>query len=81
MDYKIRRDTPNAGYISRPIFIGENAFIGGCSIILKGVTIGENSVVGAFSFVTQSLPDNVMAVGIPAKVIKSLKEDNDNRPC
>ena len=51
----------------------KNCRIGTHSAVMPGVTIGENSVVGAFSFVTEDIPDNVMAFGVPAKVIKKLK--------
>ncbi len=40
---------------------------------MPGVTIGENSIVGAFSLVNQDVPDNVIVVGVPAKVIKKIK--------
>ena len=39
---------------------------------MPGVTIGENSIVGAFSLVNQDVPDDVIAAGIPAKVIKKI---------
>ena len=39
---------------------------------MPGVTIGENSVIGAFSFVTKDIPDNVVAYGVPAKVVRKL---------
>jgi acetyltransferase-like isoleucine patch superfamily enzyme len=45
------------------------------SVIMPGVTIGENSIIGAFSFVNIDVPDNTVAVGVPAKVIKKIKED------
>jgi acetyltransferase-like isoleucine patch superfamily enzyme len=41
---------------------------------MPGVTIGENSIVGAFSLVNRDIPDNIMARGIPAKVIKKVKK-------
>jgi acetyltransferase-like isoleucine patch superfamily enzyme len=40
---------------------------------MPGVTVGENSVVGACSFVNESIPANVVAMGVPAKVVKNLK--------
>lgn len=46
--------------------------IGSHSIIMPAVTIGENSIIGAFSFVNKDIPDTVIAVGVPAKVIKKL---------
>jgi maltose O-acetyltransferase len=51
--------------------IGRKTFIGAHSVILPGVTIGENVIVGAGSVVTSDIPDNCVAVGNPAKVIKS----------
>lgn len=53
-----------------PIIIGDNCFIGGNSIILKGTTIGNNCVIGAGSVVHGYFPDNSIIAGNPAKVIK-----------
>ncbi len=58
-----------------PIIIRDNAWIGEGSKILKGVSIGKNAIIGAGSIVTKSIPDNVIAAGNPARVIKKL----DNR--
>lgn len=55
------------------IQIGNNVFIGSNVKILKGVTIGDNSVVAHSSVVTKSIPANVVAGGIPAKILKSLE--------
>ncbi len=52
------------------ITIKNNVFIGMQCIILKGVTIGENTIIGAGSIVTKDIPSNVIAAGIPCKVIK-----------
>lgn len=52
-----------------PILLKKNCRIGSHSIVMPGVTVGENSVVGAFSFVNESIPDNSLAYGIPARVI------------
>ncbi len=54
------------------ILIKKNAWIGGGSIILPGVTVGENSVVAAGSVVTKNVPDNVVVAGVPARLIKNL---------
>lgn len=54
------------------IILKKNCKIGSHSVIMPGVTVGENSVVGAFSFVTKDIPDNTLAFGIPAKIIKKL---------
>ena len=53
------------------IKIGENTFIGANSVVKQGITIGKNVVIGAGSVVLKNIPDNVVAVGNPAKVIKS----------
>lgn len=54
------------------VVLKKNCKIGTHSVVMPGVTIGENSVVGAFSFVTKDIPDNVLAFGIPAKIIKNI---------
>jgi maltose O-acetyltransferase len=69
-----RRDKWEA---AQPITIGDNVWLGGGTIVLPGVTIGENTVVGAGSVVTRDLPANVVAVGNPARVIRSLDADGD----
>lgn len=60
-------------YVRSPIVIGKNVWIGAQTVILKGVTIGDNAVIGAGSVVTKSIPANCVAVGVPAKVIRTLK--------
>ena len=57
---------------AEPIEIGANAWLGGGAIVLPGVTIGENSVVGAGAVVTRDVPSDVVVVGNPARVIRSL---------
>lgn len=52
--------------------IGNNVFVGAGSIILPGVTIGNNVVVGAGSVVVNDIPDDSVAVGNPARVVKPL---------
>lgn len=52
------------------VIIGQNAWIGARSIILKGVTIGDNAIIAAGSVVTRSIPANALAAGNPARVIK-----------
>lgn len=57
---------------AEPVTIGDNVWIGGSVTILPGVTVGNNVTIGAGSVVTKDIPDNVVAVGNPCKVIKRL---------
>ena len=59
---------------SGKVILKNNSKIGSHSTILPGVIIGENSIIGAHSLVTKSIPNNVVAVGVPAKVIKTINE-------
>lgn len=54
------------------VVLKKNCKIGSHSVISPGVTVGKNSIVGALSFVKDDIPANVVAVGIPARVIKKL---------
>ncbi len=60
--------------ITKPIVVGNDVYIGNNVIILPGVTIGSNVVIGAGAVVTKDIPDNSVAVGVPARVIKSADE-------
>lgn len=55
-----------------PVRIGKNCWIGAGALILPGVTIGDNSVIGAGSVVTKDIPFNVVAVGNPCRVLRSI---------
>lgn len=68
LDAESRRTVENA----LPITIGDDCWIGGNSIILAGIIIGKGCVIGAGSVVTKDIPDNSLAVGNPAKVIRKL---------
>lgn len=59
-----------------PIYIGDNVWIGAGSIVLPGVKIGKNSVIGAGSIVTRDIPENVVAIGSPCKVLREINEDD-----
>ncbi|MBQ7714353.1 MAG: acyltransferase [Clostridia bacterium] len=60
--------------ITKPIVIGNNVYVGNNVIILPGVTIGNNCVIGAGAVVSRDIPDNSVAVGVPARVIKTIDE-------
>ena len=57
-----------------PVHIGKNCWIGAGSVILPGITIGDNTVIGAGSVVTKDLPENVVAVGNPCRVLREIGE-------
>lgn len=57
---------------SAPVTIKNNVWLSMNVVVLKGVVIGENSVIGANSVVSKSIPPNVIASGIPAKVMKEI---------
>ncbi|GHV96753.1 galactoside O-acetyltransferase [Spirochaetia bacterium] len=56
------------------VHIGKNVFIGSGVQILPGVTIGDNSVIGAGSVVSNDIPANVVAMGIPCRIIREIGE-------
>lgn len=58
----------------KPITIGEDVWLGAGVIVCPGVTIGSRSVIGAGSVVTKDIPDNVLAVGNPCRVIRKIEE-------
>ena len=59
---------------SGEVVLNNNCKLGSHSTVLPGVTIGENSIIGAHSLVNSNIPPNVIAFGVPAKVIKTLDE-------
>ena len=59
-----------------PITVGDNVWIGGSTVILPGVTIGNNVVIGAGSVVSKDIPDNMIAVGNPCKVIREITDED-----
>ncbi|PHC34083.1 maltose O-acetyltransferase [Bacillus toyonensis] len=78
----LRNDNQKEGIESlityaKPVVIEDGAWVGGGSIITPGIKIGANSVIGAGSVVTKDIPPNVVAVGNPCKVIKSINEKHE----
>ena len=61
---------------SKPIAIGNRVWIGGGAIINPGVTIGDNVIIGSGSVVTKSFPNDVIIAGNPARIIRSIKPED-----
>ena len=57
------------------ITLKKNCKIGSHSVVMPGVTIGENTIIGAYSFVNKDVPNNVVAAGVPIKIIKKIEGD------
>jgi acetyltransferase-like isoleucine patch superfamily enzyme len=75
--HPIHPESRNTGYeYGIAITIGDNVWLGGNVVITPGITIGKNVVIGAGSVVTKDIPDNVIAVGSPCKVIREITEDD-----
>lgn len=66
------RRVKNVASETEPVSIGPDAFVGGHTIVLKGVTIGEGAVVGAGSIVTKNVPPFEIWAGRPARFVKRL---------
>lgn len=77
LNYLDRRTYHNdmIGKMDKPISIGNDVLIGANCIVLKGVTIGDRVVVGAGSVVTKSIPNDCIAAGSPAIIIKDMREE------
>ena len=69
--YSVSTIDNNAGKVT----LKNNCKIGSHSTVLPGIKIGKNSVIGAHSLVNRDIPDNVLAFGIPAKVVRKLDKD------
>lgn len=65
--------------IAKPITVGNNVWIGAGSTVLAGAVIGDNTVIGAGSVVKGEIPANVIAVGIPCKVLRPITEADKTR--
>lgn len=70
-NHEIAKPIIEQGNTSNDIIIGDNIWIGHGAYIMPGVTIGNNSIIGTKAVVTKDIPANSVAVGIPAKVIKT----------
>lgn len=73
LHYEIRNQEYEYAF---PVIIGDNVWIGGNVVINPGVSIGENSVIGSGSVVTKDIPNNVIAIGNPCKVLRVITDDD-----
>lgn len=71
-NFKSNQKINEAGFLSSPISIGNNVWIGTKVTITQGVKIGNNSVIGANSVVTKDIPSNTVVAGVPAKFLYEL---------
>lgn len=60
----------------KPVTVGSDVWVGGGAVICPGVTIGSRSVIGAGSVVTKNIPEGVVAVGNPCRVLREITEDD-----
>ena len=75
--HPIHPDSRNSGYeYGIDVTIGESVWIGGNVLVCPGVTIGNNVVIGGGSVVTKDIPDNVVAVGNPCRVLREITEED-----
>lgn len=65
---------------AKPITVGNNVWIASGAIVCGGVTIGDNTVIAAGSVVTRDIPANVIAAGVPCKVLRQLDEGDKLHP-
>ena len=73
--HPIEPDLREAGYqYNTPVRVGRNCWLGAGVLVMPGVTIGDNVVVGAGSVVTKDLPDSVVAVGNPCKILREVND-------
>ncbi|WP_066891658.1 sugar O-acetyltransferase [Clostridium nigeriense] len=75
--HPIDAEIRNSGLeFGKSVKIGNNVWIGGSAVINPGVTIGDNVVIGSGSVVTKDIPDNVIAVGNPCRVLREITEED-----
>ena len=80
LDYKERRENKTVDKnCVEPVCIGDDVWVGHNASILKGVVIGNRSIIGARSVVTKSVPDDCIVAGNPARIVKNLKENGQEK--
>jgi acetyltransferase-like isoleucine patch superfamily enzyme len=67
---EVERPVRLQGIYKRDVRVGHNCWIGYGACVLRGVTVGDNAVVGTSAVVTKDVPDNAIAAGVPARVIR-----------
>ena len=71
--HPVHSESRNSGYeYGLGITIGNNVWIGGNTVVNPGITIGNNAVIGSGSVVTKDIPDDVVAVGNPCKILREI---------
>jgi acetyltransferase-like isoleucine patch superfamily enzyme len=76
---EVERPIRLQGIYKRDVRVGHNCWIGYGACILRGVTVGDNAVLGTSSVVTKDVPDNAVAAGVPARVIRMRKKPRSLR--
>ena len=77
-NHPINPDLRRKGYqYAKKIVIGNNVWLGSNVVVLPGVTIGDNSVIAAGSIVSRDIPANVVAMGIPCRVVREISEQDE----
>lgn len=75
-----REDPAHRGDMEfQPVYIGKNVWIGANVTILPGVTIGDGAVIAAGAVVTKNIPENTVASGVPAKYLRSIKAEGEEK--
>ena len=75
--HPVHPDSRNSGYeYGIDVTIGDNVWLGGNTVVMPGVHIGNNVVIGGGSVVTKDIPDDVIAVGNPCRVLRKITEDD-----
>ena len=73
IDPEVRREGYEFGL---PIIVEDNVWVGGNVVINPGIKIGKNSIIASGSVVTKDIPANVVAGGVPARIIRNINEDD-----
>ncbi|MGT2906463.1 sugar O-acetyltransferase [Streptococcus dentiloxodontae] len=71
----------SGGCYAKPIHIGNDVWVGAGSHINQGVSIGDNTIIGSGSVVTKDIPANVIAAGVPCKVIREITDEDKTGFC